>query len=62
MKSCSFGKTPIVNGDRFSKGQCPHNDIERDRMKAISYSSVVGNLMYAQVCTRPNCFCCRCVG
>ena len=52
MHSCSFGKTPIVKGDRFSKGQCPQNDIERDQMKAIPYSSVVGSLMYAQVCTR----------
>ena len=23
-------------------------------MKVISYSSIMGNLMYAQVCTRPN--------
>ena len=23
MQSCSFGKAPIVKGDRFSKGQCP---------------------------------------
>ena len=23
MQSCSFGKTPIVKGERFSKGQCP---------------------------------------
>ena len=38
MQSCSSGKTPIVKGDRFSKGQCPKNDIERDKMKAISYS------------------------
>ena len=22
-QSCSFGKTPIVKGNRFSKGQCP---------------------------------------
>ena len=27
------------------------NDIERDKMKAIPYSLVLGNLMYAQVCT-----------
>ena len=47
MQSCSSDKALIVKGDRFSKGQCPHNDIERDRMKAIHYSSVVGNLMYA---------------
>ena len=51
MQSCSFGKRPIVKGNKFSKGQCPHNDIERDKMKSIPYSSVVGSLMYAQVCT-----------
>ena len=54
MRSCSSGKAPIVKGDIFSKGQCPHNDIERDHMKAFPYSSVVGSLMYDQVCTRPN--------
>ena len=54
MQLCSSGKAPIVKGDRFSKGQCPHNDIERDRMKAIPYSSVVGSLMFSQVCTRPD--------
>ena len=42
MQSCSSGKAPIVKGDRFSQGQCPQNYIERDQMKAISYSSVVG--------------------
>ena len=47
MQSCSSGKAPILKGDIFSKGQCPHNDIERDQMKAIPYSSVVGSLMYA---------------
>ena len=51
MQSCSSGKAPIVKGDKFFKGQCPHNDIERDQMKAISYSLVVGSLMYAQACT-----------
>ena len=29
MQSCSSGKISIVTGDRFSKGHCPHNDIER---------------------------------
>ena len=54
MQSCSSGKTPIVKGDGFSKGQCSQNDTERDQMKAIPYSSIMGNLMYAQVCTRPD--------
>ena len=30
MQSCSSDKAPIVKGNRFSEGQCPHNDIERD--------------------------------
>ena len=51
MQSCSFGKAPIVKDDRFSKGQSLQNDIERDQTKAFPYSSIVGNLMYAQVCT-----------
>ena len=54
MQSCFFGTTLFVKGDRFSKGQCPHNDIERDQMKAVPYSSVVGNLVYAQVYRRPD--------
>ena len=37
IQSCSFGKTLIVKGDRFSKGQCPHNDIKRDQMIPFPY-------------------------
>ena len=51
IQSCSSSKTPIVKSDRFFKGQCPQNDIERNQMKAVPYSSVVANLMYAQVFT-----------
>ena len=54
MQSCSSSKAPNVKGDKFSESQCPHNDIKRDKMKGIPYSSVVGSLMYAQVCTRPD--------
>ena len=54
MQLCSYGKSPNVKGDIFSKGQCPQNDIKRDRIKTVPYSSVVGSLMYAQVCTRPD--------
>jgi hypothetical protein len=54
MKDCSPSVAPIVKGDRFNLNQCPKNDFEREQMKNIPYASVVGSLMYAQVCTRPD--------
>ena len=54
MHSCSPGKTPIVKGDKFSRGQYPQNDNERDQMKTVPYTSAIGSLMYAQVYTRPD--------
>jgi hypothetical protein len=54
MKDCSPSIAPIVKGDRFNLNQCPKNDFEREQMKNIPYASVVGSLMYAQVCTRPD--------
>ena len=53
MQTCSSGKTSIIKGDRFSKGQCPQNDIERDKINAVPYSLVVGRMMYAQIYTHP---------
>ena len=44
----------VVKGDKLSNEQCPKNDLEKDVMKTIPYASVVGSLMYAQVCTRPD--------
>ena len=44
----------IVKGDSFGKFQCPKNQYEIDQMKAVPYSSAVGSLQYAQVCTRPD--------
>ena len=54
MKYCSLSPTPIIKGDRFNLDQCSMNDLEREQMENIPYASVVGSLMYAQVCTRPN--------
>ena len=52
MKNCSPNIALIVKGDRFNLYQCPKNDFEREQMKNIPYASTVGNLMYAQICTR----------
>ena len=54
MKNCLPSVSPIVKGDRFNLDRCPKNDLEREQMKNIPYASVVGSLMYAQVCTRPD--------
>ena len=43
-----------MKGHKFSKAQCPQNDDEREEMRTVPYSSMVGSLMYAQVCTRPD--------
>ncbi|RVW44373.1 Retrovirus-related Pol polyprotein from transposon TNT 1-94 [Vitis vinifera] len=54
MHNCSSTKVPIVKDDKFSKAQCPQNDDEREEMRTIPYLSLVGSLMYAQVCTHPD--------
>ena len=54
MQNCSPGSAPIVKGDKFSKNQCPKNEVERSQMKSIPYASAVGCLQYAQTCTRPD--------
>ena len=54
MKDCALGDTLIDKGDKFNLLQCPKNEIEKKEMKNISYASVVGSLMYAQVCTHPD--------
>ena len=54
MKNCSPSVTPILKGDRFDLNQCPKNDFKREHMKNIPYTSAIGSLMYAQVCTIPN--------
>ena len=47
MKNC-------VKGDTLSLLQCPKNDIQKEKMKDISYVLEVESLMYAQVCTCPD--------
>ncbi|KAG9449432.1 hypothetical protein H6P81_009397 [Aristolochia fimbriata] len=53
MQDCTPTVAPIVKGDMFSMNQCPKNNLE-EQMKNIPYASVVGSLMHAQVCTRPD--------
>ncbi|XP_068639322.1 secreted RxLR effector protein 161-like [Aristolochia californica] len=54
MKDSKPGDTPVAKGDKFSLKQCPKNDLKRTEIQKIPYASVVGSLMYAQVCTHPD--------
>ena len=54
MKDYSPRIALIVKGDKFNLNQCSKNDFEMEQMKNIPLVYVVGSLMYAQVCTRPN--------
>ena len=48
------GLLPFRHGLVFSKEQCPKTQEERSRMEGIPYALVVGSLMYAMLCTRPD--------
>jgi hypothetical protein len=54
MHACKPSPTPIIKGDSFGEFQCPRNQYEIDRMKAVPYVSAVRSLQYAQVCTHPD--------
>ena len=54
MKNCSLSPAPIVKGDKFSLDQCLRNDLEWEKMRDTPSPLVVGSLMYAHVCTKPD--------
>ncbi|XP_050945518.1 secreted RxLR effector protein 161-like [Cucumis melo] len=54
MDKCSLSVVPIQKGDKFNLMQCPKNELERNKMETIPYASIVGSLLYAHTCTRPD--------
>ena len=52
MKDYALGDMLVAKGDKFSPTQCPKNEFEQKEMQKFPYASIVGSLMYAQVCTR----------
>ena len=49
--------TSIEKGHTLSLKGCPKSEKEKREMARVPYASVVGSLMYAMLCTRPNiCF------
>ena len=53
MKNSNPVSTPLADHFKLSKRFCPSTEKEKGEMSVIPYSSVVGSLMYAMVCTRP---------
>ena len=54
MKDANPVGTPLAPNIKLSVDLCPCDDKEKEEMKRTPYASIVGSLMYAIVCTRPD--------
>lgn len=54
MKNAKPVSTPLAAHFKMSKKSSPSTEKEREDMSSVPYSSAVGSLMYAMVCTRPD--------
>ncbi|XP_068321563.1 secreted RxLR effector protein 161-like [Pyrus communis] len=54
IEHCNCANVPVNKGDKFSRQQSPKNELEKEKIKLKPYASLVGSLMYANICTRPN--------
>ncbi|XP_050156229.1 secreted RxLR effector protein 161-like [Malus sylvestris] len=54
MEHCSGGEVPIGKGDKLSVKQCLITEFEIQQMKDKPYASLVGSVIYAQVCSKPD--------
>lgn len=54
MQDAESVSTPIAPHFKLSAKQCPSTDEDIEYMSKVPYSSAVGSLMYAMVCSRPD--------
>ncbi|BFG26329.1 hypothetical protein CerSpe_126030 [Prunus speciosa] len=54
MMDCKPVSTPLEEHFKLSAQDCPSTDEEKEDMSKVPYASLVGCLMYAMVCTRPD--------
>ena len=52
MRDCKPMDTPVVKGHHLSTNMCPKEESEVQRMKRVSYLSVIESLMYTVLCAR----------
>ena len=54
MQNAKVVSTPLASHFKLTKEMCTKTQEEVNKMSNIPYSSAVGNLMYAMVCTQPD--------
>ena len=54
MQNSKKGLLPFRDGVPLSDDQRPKTQEEVDMMRQVPYASVMGSLMYAMLCTRPD--------
>ena len=54
MENSKKGFLPVRHGVHFSKSMSPKSEEDRKEMSMVPYVSVVGSLMYAMLCARPD--------
>ncbi|GKD71037.1 retrotransposon protein, putative, ty1-copia subclass [Tanacetum coccineum] len=54
IENSKKGNLPLHHGIKISKDLCPKTDEELDKMSRVPYASVIGSIMYAMTCTRPD--------
>jgi len=54
MYNAKLVSTPLATHFRLSSNLCPESDDEIEYISRVLYSSAVGSLMYAMVCSRPD--------
>ncbi|GKD44212.1 hypothetical protein Tco_1268857 [Tanacetum coccineum] len=54
IENSKKGNLPLHHGIKISKDLCSKTNEELDRMSRVPYASVVGSIMYAMTCIRPD--------
>src|SRR3954462_725118 len=54
MDQSKKGFLPVLQGAKLSQIQSSTSAEDRENMKVIPYASVIGSIMYAMLCTRPD--------
>lgn len=54
MTDCHPVKMPINTGEKISGDMCPKEEKDKLDLERFPYRSLIGSLMYAAVCTRPD--------